>query len=64
MSKTIFIKEGPDSKGRTYIIEGEEKTRKVLSVKRFICEIVHQENEQETQEVADLVLNALKNIKQ
>jgi len=51
-----FVKEGPDKKGKTYIIEGEEKTPGVFSVKRFICEVQKQETEKETAEVADLLL--------
>ena len=54
-----FIKEGPDKKGRTYIIEGEEKPGKVFSIKRFICEVQMQETEKETQEIADMLLSAL-----
>lgn len=56
---TSFIKEGPDKRGRTYIIEGEEKAGQVCSIKRFICEIVLQETEKETQEVADMILEKL-----
>lgn len=57
-----FIKEGPDKRGRTYIIEGEDKGNNIFSVKRFICEIQKQETEEETQAVADMVLLALKNL--
>lgn len=54
-----FVKEGPDSKGRTYIIEGKEKPGKVFSIDRFICEIVEQETEEKTQELADFLLEKL-----
>lgn len=53
---TKFVKEGPDKKGKTYIIEGEEKGGHVFSIKRFICEVQKQETEKETQEVADLLI--------
>jgi len=56
MSK--FVKE-TDNRGRTFIIEGEEKANSAFSVKRFICQIQEQETEEETQQVADLILNAL-----
>lgn len=56
---TKFIKDGPDKKGRTHIIEGEEKPGKVFSIKRFICEVQQQETEKETQEVADMLLEKL-----
>lgn len=57
---TKFIKE-TDNKGKTYIIEGEEKENgKVFSIKRFICEVQKQETEKETQEVADLLLTKLR----
>lgn len=59
MSKTEFIKEGPDNKGRTYIIEGEKQPKKAFSIKRFICEVQRQETEEETQEVADLLVAKL-----
>lgn len=54
-----FVKE-TDKKG-TYIIEGTIKPGKVFSIKRFICTIQPQETEQETQEVADMVADALNN---
>lgn len=54
-----FIKE-TDNKGKTYIIEGEKKPNSVFSVERFICEIQKQETEEETQQIADLVLKSLK----
>lgn len=59
MDKTIFVKEGPDKRGRTYIIEGWDKGNNVLSVKRFICEVQRQESEEETQCVADLLVKKL-----
>lgn len=59
MEKTIFIKEGPDKRGRTHIIEGEPKPGNVFSVKRFICEVQQQETEEETQQVADMLLEKL-----
>ena len=54
-----FVKEGPDDKGRTYIIEGKEKPGKVFSIERFVCEVVNQETEEETQELADFILEKL-----
>ena len=56
-----FIKE-IDNKGKTYIIQGAFKPGKIFSVTRFICEIQKQETEEETQEVADLVLVALSRV--
>lgn len=53
-----YVKE-TDNKGRTYIIEGEEKPGKVFSISRFICEVQKQETDKETQEVADLLLKKL-----
>ena len=53
-----FVKE-TDNKGRTYIIEGDEKPKKVFLIKRFICEVQRQETEKETQEIADMLLSAL-----
>ncbi len=57
MSK--FIKEGPDKRGRTHIIEGEVKPGNVFSINRFICEVQNQQTEKETQQVADMIVNAL-----
>ncbi len=59
MNKTIFIKEGPDKKGKTHIIEGEDKGNNVFSIKRFICEVQNQQTEEQTQEVADLLVKKL-----
>lgn len=59
MAKTIFIAEGPDKRGRTYIIEGEDKGDQVLSIKRFICQVQDQGSEQKTKEVADLLIEKL-----
>lgn len=56
---TTFIKEGPDRKGKTYIIEGEKKIGHIFSIKRFICEVQKQETEEETQAVADLLIQKL-----
>lgn len=56
--KTKFVKE-TDSSGKTYIIEGTILPGNVFSIKRFICEVQEQETEQETQEVADMLLNKL-----
>lgn len=57
-----FVKE-TDNRGRTFIIEGEKKAKGTFSITRFICQVQEQETEQETQQVADLILNALnKNI--
>lgn len=61
--KTKFIKEGPDDRGKTYIIEGEPQPKDVFNIKRFICEVQKQETEAETQEVADLLVEALNNLK-
>ncbi len=55
---TKFVKE-TDSRGKTYIIEGEEKSGNVFSIKRFICQVQQQETEEETQQVADMLLSAL-----
>ncbi len=59
--KTKFIKH-TDRKG-TDIIEGEVQPGNVFSIKRFICKVQEQETEKETQEVADLLLEALNQIK-
>lgn len=59
MSKLTYIKEGPDKKGRTHIIEGVPGDKNVFSVTRFICEVQPQETEKETQEVADLLVEKL-----
>lgn len=59
MEKIKFIKEGPDKKGKTYIIEGIEKDGHAFSVRRLICEVQQQETEDKTQEVADLLLKKL-----
>lgn len=56
--KTKFVKE-TDPSGKTYIIEGTILPDNVFSIKRFICEVQEQETEQETQEVADMLLNKL-----
>lgn len=56
--KTKFVKE-TDPSGKTYIIEGTILPGIVFSIKRFICEVQEQETEQETQEVADMLLNKL-----
>lgn len=58
--ETKFVKE-TDPSGRTYIIEGTLQVNNVFSIKRFICEIQEQETEQETQELADWLLNKLNN---
>ena len=52
-----IIKE-KDRKG-TYIIEGEVQPKNVFSIKRFICQVQEQETEKETQEVADMLIEAL-----
>lgn len=59
--ETKFIKQS-DKKG-TDIIEGEVKPGNVFSIKRFICTVQPQETEKETQEVADLLVEALNNHK-
>lgn len=59
---TIFVKEGPDKRGRTYIIEGEELqngSHLQFNIKRFICEVQKQESEEETQKLADFILEKL-----
>lgn len=58
MEKTSFIKE-TDSRGRVFIIEGEKKPGNVFSIKRFICEVQEQETDEETQQLADLLLEKL-----
>ncbi len=55
--KPKFIKV-TDKRG-TDIVEGEVKPGKVFSIKRFICTVQSQETEKETQEVADLIVDAL-----
>ncbi|MFV8268428.1 hypothetical protein ACNQGP_00650 [Flavobacterium sp. GT2N3] len=59
MSK--FIKH-TDRKG-TDIIEGEVKPGNVFSIKRFICKVQEQETEKETQEIADMLVKVLSNLK-
>lgn len=54
--KTKFVKE-TDRKG-TYIIEGSFDGA-FFNIKRFICKVQEQETEQETQEIADMLLNKL-----
>lgn len=58
MNTTMFVKEGPDKKGRTYIIEGT-KNGNIFLIKRFICQVQNQKTKDRTQEVADLLLNKL-----
>jgi len=55
--KTVFQKVS-DKKG-TYIIEGIIQPGKVFSIKRFICDVQPQETAEETDIVADLLVNAL-----
>ncbi|WP_202703137.1 hypothetical protein [Flavobacterium sp. UGB4466] len=55
--KTKFVKV-TDRKG-TDIIEGEVKSGNVFSILRFICQVQEQETEKETQEVADMIIEAL-----
>ena len=60
MIVTKFIKEGPDKKGLTHIIlVDEDQEAKTRTVKKFICEVQKQETEEETQMVADLLLDNL-----
>ena len=55
-----FIKEGPDKKGRLFIIEvDEDKSNSTRNVIRFICEVQNQETIRETHKVADLILESL-----
>lgn len=56
----MFVKE-TDPSGKTYIIEGTIEPGNVFSIKRFICEVQEQETEQETQELADMLLSKLNN---
>jgi hypothetical protein len=56
-----FVKE--TDKRQTVIFEGNELPGKVFSITRCICTIQEQGTPTETQEVADMVLNALKNQK-
>lgn len=59
-TQTKFVKEGPDKKGRTFIIEvKEDKATMTRYVQRFICEVGNQETEEQTQEVADLLVKKL-----
>ena len=60
MKITKFIKEGPDKKGRTHIIlVDEDQEAKTRSIQKFICEVQKQKTEEETQMVADLLLDNL-----
>lgn len=54
---TKFIKD-KDRKG-ICIIEGEVKPGFVFSIKRFICNVQEQETEKETEELADMIVDAL-----
>lgn len=56
--KTKFVKE-TDRRGKTYIIEGTTQFDNVFSIKRFVCEVQEQETEQETQKLADWLLDKL-----
>ena len=56
--KTKFVKE-TDRRGKTYIIEGTTQSNNVFSIKRFVCEVQEQETEQETQKLADMLLDKL-----
>jgi hypothetical protein len=55
----IYTKE-TDKRGKVCIIEGIDKGNQVLSVTRFICDVQTQGTEKETQELADLIIKALK----
>ncbi len=61
--KTKFVKE-TDPSGKTYIIEGTLLPGNEFSIKRFICEVHEQETDQETQELADMLLKKLNNQKE
>ncbi|GEM_PF-871890 len=56
---TEFVKEGPDKRGKTHIIEGEKGPGKVFKISRFICEVCEQETPAATQKVADMLLEKL-----
>ena len=60
MKVTKFVKEGPDEKGRTHIIQvDEDKANNVRNVIKFICEVQSQQTEEETQMTADLIVDNL-----
>ncbi len=60
MLKTMdYIIEGPDKKGRTYIIEGEKRPNMIFSINRFMCEVQKQQTEKDTRLVAEIILQAL-----
>ena len=55
----MYIIQTDEKKGKTYIIEGEERPGDMFAIKRFICQVQPQETEEETRLVAQLILNAL-----
>ena len=58
--KFIKIKSSPDKKGKTHIVEvDEDKSTNIRNVVRFICEVQNQKTEEETQMIADLILDNL-----
>ena len=58
-NSTKFVKEGPDDRGRIYIIEGIEKSGNTFAIERFICQVEPQETEEETEAVVNLLLDKL-----
>ncbi|MGC1471513.1 MAG: hypothetical protein WA775_02880 [Psychroserpens sp.] len=59
--KTLFIKEGPDKRGKYDIIEGHDRGNNLFSIKRFICQITPQQTEKETVAIADMLVQKLNN---
>lgn len=58
-NSTKFVKEGPDDRGRIYIIEGTLKPGNTIAIKRFICQVEPQETQAETEEIVNLLLTKL-----
>lgn len=55
-----FITEGPDKRGRIFIIEvDEDKSTSTRNVIRFVCEVSKQDNDEQTKMVTDLILDNL-----
>ena len=55
----MFIKEGPDKRGKTHIIEGDGKPNNEFHIKRFVCEVQQQETEEETEKLAEFLVKKL-----
>ena len=52
-----YVKETDDN--GTYIIEGERKAGKIFTINRFICTVHPGQTEEETEEVADMLVIAM-----